>query len=78
MQLPEGRKALPIQSVYMIKCNWAGNVQRSKAGQVCGGIDKIENLNYEATYAPTARLGHLRLAITIASKYDLDIHQLDV
>ena len=50
----------------------------SKARLVCGGNHQIEGIDYQATYAPTARLGHVRLALAIAAKYDLEIHQMDV
>jgi len=53
-------------------------VQRFKARLVCGGNHQIEGINYQAMYAPTARLGHVRLALAIAAKYDLEIHQMDV
>jgi hypothetical protein len=78
MELPEGRKALPSYWVYRIKHDGAGIVQRFKARLVCGGNHKIEGIEYQATYAPTSRLGHVRLALTIAAKYDLEIHQMDV
>jgi len=78
VELPEGRKALPSHWVYKIKRNGAGNVQRFKARLVCGGNHQIEGIDYQATYAPTARLGHVRLALAIAANYDLKIHQMDV
>ena len=78
VELPEGRKALPRHWVYKIKRNGAGNVQRFKARLVCGGNHQIEGIDYQATYAPTAHLGHIRLALAIAAKYDLEIHQMDV
>ena len=78
MELPEGRKALPHHWVYKIKPNGAGNVQRFKARLVCGGIHQIKGIDYQATYAPTARLAHVRFALAIATKYHLNIHQMDV
>jgi hypothetical protein len=53
-------------------------VQQFKARLVCGGNHQIEGIDYCATYAPTARLGHVRLALAIAAKHDLEIHQIDV
>jgi hypothetical protein len=53
-------------------------VQRYKARLVCGGNHLIEGIDYQATYAPTGRMGHLTLALAIAAKYDLEIHQMDV
>jgi hypothetical protein len=78
VELLEGRKAVPSHWVYKIKCDGAGNVQRFKARQVCGGNHHIEGIDYQSTYAPTARLGHVRLALAIAAKYVLEIHQMDV
>jgi hypothetical protein len=37
-----------------------------------------EGISYQATYAPTARLGQVMLALAIAAKDDLEIHQMDV
>jgi hypothetical protein len=78
VELPEGRKALPSHWVYKIKRDGAGNVQWFKARLVCGGNHQIEGIDYQATYAPTASLGHIRLALAIAAKYDIEIHQMDV
>ena len=78
VELPQGRKALPSHWVYKIKRDGAGNVQRFKARLVCGGNHQVEGIDYQATYALNARLGHIRLALIIAAKYDLEIHQMDV
>jgi len=78
VELPEGRKALPSHWVYKIKRDGAGNMQRFKARLVRGGNHQIEGIDYQATYAPTACLGHVRLALAIAAKYDLELHQMDV
>jgi hypothetical protein len=77
VELPEGKNALPSHWVYKIKRNGAGNVQRFKARLVCGGNHQIEDIDNQAIYAPTARLGHVRLSFMIAAKYDLEIHQID-
>jgi len=78
VELPEGRKALPSHWVYKIKRDGAGNVQRFKAMLVCRGNHQIEGIDYQATYAPTARLGHIWLAVAITAKYNLEIHQMDL
>jgi hypothetical protein len=78
LELPEGRKALPSHLVYKIKCHGAGNVQQYKARLVCRGNHQIEGIDYQATYAQTARWGNIWLARAIAAKYDLEIDQMDV
>ena len=78
VELPEERKASPGHWVYKIKRDGAGNVQRFKAGLVCRENHQLEGIDYQATYAPTAHLGHVTLPLAIAAKYDLEIHQMDV
>jgi hypothetical protein len=70
--------ALRSHWVYKIKRDRAGNAQLYKARLVCGGDHQIEGIDYQATYALTARLGHIGLALMLTAKYDLEIHQLDV
>jgi hypothetical protein len=78
VELLEGRKALPSHWVYKIKCHGAGNVQQYNATLVCRGNHRIEGIDYQAMYAPTARSGNIRLARAIAAKYDLEVDQMDV
>jgi len=78
MELPEGRKAFPSHWVYKIKPDRAGNVQRLKARLLCGGNHQIEGINYEGTYALTARLGYVRSALAIVAKLDVEILQLHI
>jgi len=59
VELLEGRQALPSHWAYKIKRDGAGNVQRFKPGLVWGGNHQIKGIDYQATYAPTARLGHV-------------------
>jgi len=40
----------------------------AQARLVCGGTHQIEDIDCQAMYAPTARLGHVRLALTIAAE----------
>ena len=78
VELPEGRKALPSHWVFKIKRDGAGNVQRFKARLVCGRNQQIEGIDCQATYVPTARLRHVRLALSITANYNLEIHRMDV
>jgi len=62
--------------VYAIKRSGLGNVQWFKVRLVCGGNRQIQGIDYEAIYKHTACLLHVRLALTIAAKYDVEIHLL--
>jgi len=74
----ERRKALPSHWVYKIMRDGAGNVQWFKARLVCAGNPQIEGIDYQATYAPTRRLGDISLALAIAAVYNPEIHQMEV
>jgi hypothetical protein len=37
-----------------------------------------EGIDYAETYAPTARMSHVRLTLAYAAKHGLDVHQMDV
>jgi hypothetical protein len=78
VELPEGRKALPSHWVYKMTRDGAGNVQRFKARLVCRGNHQIKAIDYQATYAPTASWGHVKMALAIAAKYDLKIDHREV
>jgi hypothetical protein len=78
LELPERRNALPSHWVYKIKCDGAGNVQQFKARLLSGGNHHIEGIDYQAIYALTVRLSHIRLALAIAAKYDLEIHRMGI
>jgi hypothetical protein len=53
-------------------------VELFKTRLVWGGNHPVKGIDYQATYAPTARLGHVSLAHVIAAKYDLVIQLMDV
>jgi hypothetical protein len=76
--LPDGRKALPSHWIFKVKRDGNGAIQLYKARLVCGGNHQMAGIDFTATYAPTARLGHVPLALAIAAHYNLKIHQMDV
>jgi hypothetical protein len=69
---------LPSHWVYRIKRDGAGNVQQFKARLVCVGNHQIGSIDCMPINIVTARLRHGRLALAIAAKYDVEIHQMDV
>lgn len=78
MELQEGGKAMRTPAGYMIKQDGELNVQGFKANQVGEGNHEIDGIYYQARNSPTARLGHDRLALEMASKHDLNISQKEV
>ena len=63
--------------VYSVKVDPDGNL-RFKARYVAKGYTQIEGLNYNDTYAPTARLTSVRMLISIVVQNDFLIHHVDV
>jgi hypothetical protein len=49
-----------------------------KARIVCRGDLQTPGIDFDETFAPTARMVHVRLALAIAARYNLDIQQMDV
>jgi hypothetical protein len=72
------RKAIGSAWVFKLKRDASGAIIRFKVRWVARGDQAKEGLDYNETYAPTARMAHVRFALAIAARFDLDIHQLDV
>jgi transposase InsO family protein len=80
-QLPKGRKMLGSDWVLALKKNAAGEVLRYKARVVArGDLQRkgVPGVDFGETYAPTARMSHVRLTLAYAAKYGLDVYQMDV
>jgi len=75
---PENKKAIGSHWVFKVKRDSEGKVIRYKARVVARGDQQREGIDYAETYAPTARMGHLRLALALAGKYGWEIQQMDV
>jgi transposase InsO family protein len=76
--LPEGAKVIGSNWVLALKRNAAGEVQRYKARVVARGDHQRKGVDFGETYAPTARMSHVRLTLAYAAKYGLDVYQMDV
>jgi len=74
----EARKAFSSYWVYKIERNGPDHIQRFKARLVYEQINNIQDTNDWAMNAATTRFRHIRLALSIISKCDLEIQQLDV
>jgi hypothetical protein len=64
--------------VYDVKVNSCGEVIRYKARLVAQGFTQVEGVDYSETYAPVANKTSLRIMVSIAAMYDMDLHQMDV
>ena len=76
--LPPGQSVVGCKWIYKIKTYSNGSIKRYKACLVAKGFTQEYVINYEATFAPVARISSVRalLAVVAASKWDL--FQMDV
>ena len=76
--LPKGRKAIGNRWVFRVKENQAGEVERYKARLVAKGFAQKYGIDYKETFAPMAKFTSIRILLSLAAKYGLTIHQMDV
>lgn len=74
--LPEGQKSIDTKWVFKIKNDNGKMIY--KARLVARGFKQDEKFDHSEIYAPVAKLPTLRVLLAIASKFDLDIQQMDV
>ena len=76
--LPPRKKAIRSKWVYMIKYNSNGSMERCKARLVILGNKQIEDIDYNETFAPTAKMVVVRTFLAIAATKGWELHQMDV
>ncbi|KAG6604645.1 Gag-pol Polyprotein [Phytophthora cinnamomi] len=76
--LPKGRKAIDNRWVFRVKENQAGEVERFKARLVAKGFSQKYGIDYDETFAPVAKFTSIRAVLSLAAKYGLKLHQMDV
>lgn len=76
-KLPPGKKAIPCKWVYKTKTDEEGNISKYKARLVIKGCAQKKGIDYEEVYSPVIRYTSLRYLLALATKYDLDIDQMD-
>lgn len=76
--LPKDKHCIGSKWVFKLKYKSDGTIDRFKARLVAKGFSQVPGLDFGDTYAPTGRLGSLRLLIALASYYNWDFDQLDV
>uniref|UniRef100_A0AAV1VF38 Reverse transcriptase Ty1/copia-type domain-containing protein n=1 Tax=Peronospora matthiolae TaxID=2874970 RepID=A0AAV1VF38_9STRA len=76
--LPKGRKAIGNRWVFRVKENQAGEVERFKARLVAKGFFQKRGIDYDEIFAPVAKFTSIRILFSLAAKFSLSVHQMDV
>ena len=75
--LPHGVTAIPCKPVFKVKLDEHNSVKSFKTRIVVQGFRQVAGTDYHETYAPTVKGATIKLMLSIAAAYDLEIHQLD-
>ena len=75
-ELPEGIKAVGARWVYAKKEN--GDKELYKARLVAKGYSQTYGVDYDETFAPTAKLTTIRALANVAVQNHMFVHQMDV
>ncbi len=63
--------------VYKVKRDSLGNVERYKARLVAKGFQQTYGVDFEETYAPTAKATAIRAIASLAAAKGLELEQVD-
>ncbi|GKD77675.1 retrovirus-related pol polyprotein from transposon TNT 1-94, partial [Tanacetum coccineum] len=75
---PRNMKIIGTKWVFRNKLDENGIVCRNKARLVAQGNNQQEGIDYDETYAPTARLESIRILLAYAYALDFKLFQMDV
>ena len=78
VRLPAGKKVIGFRWVFTVKVNLDGSTARLKARLVAKGYAQTYGMDYSDTFSPVAEMTFVRLFISLAATYNLDLHQLDI
>ena len=77
-KLPENKSVIGCKWLFKSKFKSDGSIDKFKAILVAKGYAQKDGIDFEATFAPVAKLNTIRVLVTLATKHTWKIHQLDV
>ena len=77
-QLPQGRNVLPCKEVFKMKLDEHGAVTEHKARFTPKGFRQKHGVDFFETFARTGQYKTLRVALSLAAKWDHELAQFDV
>jgi len=78
VQRPDNKNIVDCKWVFSIKQGEFGNLVKYKARLVARGFTQEYMTDYNATFAPVARICRFRFSLALSNQYDLMVHHMDV
>jgi hypothetical protein len=78
VKLPSGIKHVGSKWVFKKKMNATGQVEKFKARLVAKGYSQVEGVNFGEIFFRIAKLTSIRVLMSLATTFDLEIEQMDV
>ena len=75
---PQDANIITCKWVFKTKQDSEGNTTRRKARLVARGFTQVEGIDYEETFAPTAKFVTVRLIISLATSLNWAMEQADI
>ena len=75
---PPNANIISNKWVYKTKEDSEGRAVRRKARLVARGFTQIEGIDYEETFAPTAKFATIRLIVALATSLNWPLDQADI
>lgn len=76
--LPPKRQAIKNKWIFKRKYDADGSIDKYKARLVAKGYTQKQNIDFKETFAPVTKMSTIRLLLSIAAEYDLEVEQMDV
>jgi hypothetical protein len=58
--------------------NTTGQVEKFKARLIIKGYSQVEGVNFDKIFSPVTKLTSIRVLMSLATTFDLEIEQMDV
>ena len=75
---PRHKKVIGTKWIFRTKLKADGTLDKYKARLVVQGFQQKHGIDYEETFAPTARMTSFRLLVALAAHHGWPLHQMDV
>jgi hypothetical protein len=78
VKLTSGRKLVSIKWVLNKNMNVAGQIEKFKSRLVEKGYSQVEKVVFGDIISPIAKLNSIRVLMSLATKFNLEIEQMDM